>query len=78
MTVITLTVVEPMDEYTENPLYTEDLYARGRADWAAGDVDEALWVASEHYRAGLADERSDQVDTELLRYAAERAERDTR
>lgn len=73
MTVVTTTVVEPMDEDTENPLYTEDLYARGRADWAAGDVDEALWVASEDYRAGLAAERGAQVDAELLRYAAERA-----
>lgn len=67
-----LTVVEAMDEDAENPLYAEDLYARGRADWAAGDVDEALWVASGDYRAGLAAECAAQVDAELLRYAAER------
>lgn len=73
MTVVTLTVVEPMGEDTENPLYAEDLYARGRADWAVGDVDEALWAGSEDYRAGLAAERGAQVDAELLRYAAERA-----
>lgn len=61
-----------MTETNENPLHTEDLYARGRADWAAGDVDQDLWLGSEDYRAGLADERTALVDAELLRYAAER------
>ena len=44
-------------------------YVRGRADWRAGSPDQALWLGSGAYRRGMADERKDQGDHEVLAWA---------
>jgi len=48
-------------------------YAAGRADWIAGYCDTEVAVASPAYRRGLADQRTEDVDAELLA-AVERGE----
>jgi len=54
------------DPFTPTPL--SDL---ARDHQAAGTLDLRLFVASAQYREGLAAAREDQVDEELLRFAAE-------
>jgi hypothetical protein len=41
-------------------------YTQGRADWAAGTPSTELWIDSPEYRAGMADQRTADVDAELI------------
>ncbi len=46
-------------------------YVRGRVDWRSGNPDQALWLSSEPYRCGMAEEREDQAGREVLAWAEE-------
>jgi hypothetical protein len=46
-------------------------YIRGRVDWRAGQPDRAMWLGSEAYRLGMAEERADQADHDVLAWAEE-------
>lgn len=46
-----------------------DRFAQGQAACRIGRIDPALWIACERYRAGITDQRTAQVDQELLDFA---------
>lgn len=46
-------------------------YIRGRLDWRAGQPDQAMWLGSEDYRRGMAEERVNQTDHDVLAWAEE-------